>query len=264
MKYQDEFEKAIFYLDRKVSRLIRQFNLIANGDRILIGVSGGKDSLILLHVLARRRRWRPERYQLVACHVRQDWQETAGPALLSVPAEPQLEGLLAQECEELDIPFVTVAADPLPRPEELREKASRCLLCSRRRRHALFKAAVANGCRTVALAHHKDDVAETLLLNLLWQARCEGIPPRREFFGGVITVIRPLLLVDEAELSRACRLRSFPARSCSCPFADQSRRETAARILALAREAGAVAATNNLLSVSLREGQPKRNSATHA
>lgn len=245
MKYQDEFEKAIFYLDRKVSRLIGQFGLIADGDRVLIGLSGGKDSLILLHVLARRRHWRPERYDLVACHVRQECLETSNPAAQAdTVAGPQLEDLLAHECKELKVPFLTITADPMPRPEELREKVSPCLLCSRRRRHALFKAAVAHECRSVALAHHKDDVAETLLLNLLWQARCEGIPPRREFFGGLITVIRPLLLVEEAELSRVCRLRGFPARTCSCPFADRSQRETAARILAFAREAGAAAAIN--------------------
>lgn len=262
MKYRNEFEKAIFYLDRKVSRAIREFDLISDGDRILVGLSGGKDSLVLLHVLARRRRWRPEKYELVACHVRQDWSKTgraseeettpAPGTAAHILNEPDLENLLARECEELGVPFLTVAAEPIPRPEELREKASRCLLCSRRRRHALFRTAVAEGCQTVALAHHKDDVAETMLLNLLWQARCEGIPPRRKFFGGLVTIIRPLVLVGEAELSRACCLRGFPARTCSCPFADHSQRETAARILAFARASGARDAVNNLLSVALK------------
>ncbi|MBC7293184.1 MAG: hypothetical protein H5T84_03585, partial [Thermoleophilia bacterium] len=276
---RDRFDEAVFYLDRKVSKAIRRFGLISDGDRILVGLSGGKDSLMLLHVLARRRRWRPERYEVVACHVRQDWpsenEDAAAPneprarhvvtageprvahvlptlgAREAIPTGPDasLEDLLAEECRQLEVPFVCVTADPLPKPEELREKVSRCLLCSRRRKKALFETALAQGCRTVALAHHKEDAAETLLLNLLWQGRCEGIPPRREFFGGLVTVIRPFLLVDEADLVRACRLRGFPVRTCSCPYADRSRRETAAQILALARQAGAREAATNLLSV---------------
>lgn len=266
----DQFEEAIFYLDRKVSKAIRRYGLISDGDRILVGVSGGKDSLALLHVLARRRRWGPERYDLVACHVRQDFQQPAkagedlaprqGAAAQSdgrqgAPAHSDghaLEDLLARECEELGVPFVCVNAEPLPEPEQLQEKVARCLLCSRRRKKALFETALAQGCRLVALGHHKEDAAETVLLNLVWQGRCEGIPPRREFFGGLVTVIRPLLLVDEAELARVCRLRGFPARSCSCPYADHSRRETAAQMLALARRAGAKDAASNLLNVSLR------------
>jgi len=238
----ERFEKAIFYLDRKVTKAIRRFGLLHDGDRVLVGVSGGKDSLMLLHVLVRRRQWRPERYELVACHVRQEWSS----------ASTSLETLLARECKVLEVPFLCVTADPLPPPEALRAKTAPCLLCSRRRRKALFEAAVAHGCRTVALAHHKEDAAETLLLNLLWQGRCEGLAPRREFFGGVVTVIRPLLLVDEADLARACRLYGFPALTCSCPQAERSRRETAARMLAWARENGARDVAANLLNVSLK------------
>ncbi|MCX8033440.1 MAG: DUF6506 family protein [Thermoleophilia bacterium] len=252
---RDQFERAIRYLDRKVSKLIRQYGLIAQGDRILVGVSGGKDSLALLHVLALRRRWRPERYELVACHVRQDHPPMPADPAVQValePAQDDLEDLLASECETLGVPFLSVAAEPIPAQELLRENVSRCLLCSRRRKKALFEAALAQGCRKVALGHHKNDAAETVLLNLLWQGRVEGIPPCREFFGGIVSIIRPLLLAEETELARICRLRGFPARSCSCAYADQSRRETAAEILALAQQAGARDAANNLLAVSLK------------
>lgn len=260
MASPDQFEQAIRYLDRKVSKLVRQFSLIAEGDRILVGVSGGKDSLALLHVLARRRRWRREKYELVACHVRQDWPPAqpnlAGQEQPQTAGNTELANLLAQECEGLGVPFVCVTAEPVPAPEALRETASRCLLCSRRRKKALFESALAYSCNTVALGHHKNDAAETVLLNLLWQGRLEGIPPRRDFFGGVVSIIRPLLLAEETELARICRLRGFPARSCSCPYADQSRREIAAQILTLAQQAGARDAASNLLSVSLKATLP--------
>lgn len=234
------FERAIFYLDRTASRAIREFDLIRDGDRIVVGLSGGKDSAMLLHILARRRQWRRERYELLACHVRN-------------PDEPEeIEPQLAQMCADLRVPLVSVDADPIPPAHTMRHPLSPCFLCARRRRKALFQRAVEAGYGVVALGHHMNDAAETLLLNLLWQGRCEGMLPSRDMFQGRIRLIRPLIYVEERELARACRLSGFPARPCSCSFADRSKREVAASVLETIRRSGVRGVVANAARASLR------------
>lgn len=232
------FERAIFYLDRPVSEAVRRFGLITEQDRILVGLSGGKDSLVLLHVLARRRAWRKEQYELTACHV------LAGAAMETSPA---LLAQLEATCADLDVPLLTVRGEPLPPPDELRRSLSPCFLCSRRRRKRLLEAAQDQGFAKVALGHHKDDVAETVLLNLLWQGRCDTMLPSQPLIDGRFSLIRPLVLADEKDIARAARLSGFAPTSCSCSYARESARETAAEIIKLARRRGCRGVTSNLL-----------------
>ncbi|NLT34852.1 MAG: tRNA 2-thiocytidine biosynthesis protein TtcA [Gaiellales bacterium] len=245
------FEKAVFYLDRRVSEAVRRFELITNQDRIMVGLSGGKDSLVLLHVLARRRAWRREKYQLIACHVQAGAATEASPALL---------GRMEAMCSNLGVPLLTVRGEPLPPPEDLRRSLSPCFLCARRRRKRLLEAAQEQGFTKVALGHHKDDVAETVLLNLLWQGRCDTMLPRQPLIDGRFLLIRPLVLVDEKDIARAARLSGFTPTSCSCPYARGSARETAAEIISLARHQGCRGVTSNLLRATEQYGdvQPSR------
>lgn len=252
------FARAVFYLDRDASRAIRDFDLVADGDRLLVGLSGGKDSTMLLQILARRRAWRHGHYELQACHVRPPHQvaceETASPESGAETAR-HVERFLTAMCSRLDVPLHVVDSDPLPDQSEVTRPLSSCFLCARRRRKALVETAVGLGIRKVALGHHMNDVAETLLLNLLWQGRCEGMLPRRDMFAGRVTLIRPLIYIEERELARACRLGGFPSIRCSCAFADRSKREVAASILEMVRRAGARGAAANALGVALKQAR---------
>jgi tRNA 2-thiocytidine biosynthesis protein TtcA len=242
---KDRFERALRFLDKKISRAIRDYDLVGEGDRVMVALSGGKDSLVLLHALARRRRWHREQYELVACHVQGG---LCGGAC-------SLASLLAGVCRDLGVPFRLVQQE-LGGPSEdatgRRTRLSPCFVCSWHRRKALFAQAEADGCGSVAFGHHKDDIAQTLLLNLLWQGRHESMLPRQPMFDGRVTIIRPLALVDESETARIARLGGLPAHVCPCPHAERSKREVAGEIIRLAREAGCHNVTSNLVASALR------------
>ncbi|GAB4253871.1 MAG: ATP-binding protein [Thermoleophilia bacterium] len=230
------------FLERRVARAVRDFDLITEGDRILVGVSGGKDSLVLLEALARRRRWRPENYELLACHV---VDGVCGPTC-------SYASRLGEICAGLDVPLKVITERTVPTLEELETGIRPCWLCSWRRRKVLIKTADAEGCNLIALGHHKDDIAETLLLNLLWQGRHESMLPKQPLFAGRITLIRPLALTDAGAVARLARLREYPLHECPCPYAEDSKRETARQIIRLAREAGVRDVTSNLVRTVFR------------
>ncbi len=229
-------------MDRKAARAIRDYDLIRTGDRILVAVSGGKDSLVLLHLLARRRAWRRDGYSLLAAYV-EGGQCAPGCAF---GAE------LTATCGELEVPLRIVSKPMVPADHELRGQVSPCFVCSWRRRRILFEAAEKEGCSTIALGHHLDDIAETLLLNLLWHGRHDTMRPRQEMFGGRFAIIRPLALVEERAVARAATIGGLRVHACACRYADASKREVAAEMLRVAREARCHRAADNLVRSVLR------------
>lgn len=231
------FERALHFFERKVSRAIRDFELIQPGDRIMIALSGGKDSLALLHVLALRRAWRPEPYELLACHVRNSLDVAEGTA-----------EALKETCDRLGIPFLAVEGET-PTNQSLRESLSPCFLCARFRRKALFEIAKQEGCRTIAFGHHQDDFARTLLMNLFWHGKHESMLPKQPMFD--LEIIRPLALIEEKDVVRLAKIGEFPIQPCRCPWGKESTREVAKQLIDLAKESGCRDATANLFK-SLR------------
>ena len=219
-----DLDRLTFYLLKNLNRAVHEFAMIADGDRVAVAVSGGKDSGALLHLLAARQRTVAERTEIVALHVQMD-------SFGLTDMRPALEPWFAQ----LGVEYAFVRPE-LPAGELL---PLDCQRCAWHRRKALLLKAHALGCNKLALAHHADDAAETTLLSLLYSGRLETLAPRREYFDGAITLIRPLIYVEERRLVQLARaLRSavlfgqMPPDRSACPRAGVSQRAWVKRWLA--------------------------------
>lgn len=205
--------RAARNLLRKVNRAIDEFDLLSDSDRVCVAVSGGKDSLSLLHLLVEHRRFYNLRYEIGAVHVMSDFNPNAAETAASIGAL----------CESLGIPCtflsisVTTGKDGSPANPT-------CFWCSWKRREALFSHCVRTGWTKLALAHHADDVTETTLLNLIYHGTLETMLPARVFFNGAFTLIRPLFYVRERNLVQYARIAGFRTVSCVCPNADRNKR----------------------------------------
>jgi len=210
-------DSIAYYLLKDVNRAVRDFDLIAPGERIAVGVSGGKDSRTLLELLLRGVQLPPgpeaarqPAYEVVAIHV--DGSDVGLP-----DQRPMLEPWLKSLGVDYEIaPLETPEDEPLPMD---------CFRCAWNRRKALFTVADRLGCHKVAFGHHADDTAVTALLNLLYKGRLETLAPHREYFDGRFTVIRPLIYLTAAEIARYARARGwkFPPEL-ECPRGKDTRR----------------------------------------
>lgn len=205
------------WVSKPVNRAVREFGLIADGDRIAVGVSGGKDSRTLLDVLLRGIDL-PGTYSLVAVHI--DGTGVGLPNLV-----PTLEPWFRALGVEYDIaPLIVTEDESLPMD---------CFRCAFNRRKALFFAAERLGCNKVALGHHADDAAVTALMNIVYTGQLSTLEPWRDFFAGRVTVIRPLIYTTEKEIARYARAQgwTFPSEL-ACPREADARRAKFERFLA--------------------------------
>jgi tRNA 2-thiocytidine biosynthesis protein TtcA len=230
--------RLAYWLLKDINQAIRDFEMIRAGDRIGVALSGGKDSLSLLRLLDWRRAAAPEPYELVALHVIGD---ARGPAC---PGHPPLIEWLAQSGYEYRLEAVI-----LPDDEAL---PMDCQRCTWNRRRTLFQMARQAGCNVLAFGHHADDLAQTTLLNLLFSGQLETMAPRRAYFDGAFSLIRPLCYTREKDLRRFARANpDFPPPSPECPRHDESRRQRAEELIRQA-ERWAREARTNLLRAGLR------------
>jgi tRNA 2-thiocytidine biosynthesis protein TtcA len=216
----DKLVRLSNWLIKKINKANRDFDLIDDGDRIAVAVSGGKDSLTLLELLHRRLHSVPTDYSLVPVHVVSDWRCTDQDQRAWLVQYFQSLGL------EYAFPEITIMGD-----EGSRQREPGCFWCAWNRRKALFQTAHALQCNKVAFGHHADDIAQTTLLNRFYHGRLETMEPKVEFFGGVITVIRPLAYVPEKETARFAQAAGFPLEQATCPHALTSRRARMAQLL---------------------------------
>lgn len=202
------FNKAIF-----------DYHLIEDGDKILIGLSGGKDSLALLELMAKRSRIIKPSFTIEAAHV--------GIANIGYRTDT---GYLKSVCESYGVEFTyaetsyEMGTDPRKSP---------CFLCSWNRRKQLFTIAQEHGCNKIALGHHMDDIIETLYMNMMFQGAFSTMPPILRMRKFPLAVIRPLCLIPERLLADMASLRGFKPQDKSCPYEHSSHR---AAIKGLLRE----------------------------
>ena len=195
-------------LRRRVGVCIHEFGLIADGDRILIGLSGGKDSWALLDLLESLRRRAPIHFELHG-----------------VTIDPGFPGYdpdrIAEVCEARAIPHQILPA-PIDLMVRKRPEVTPCAMCSRFRRGVLYSHAKANGYNKIALGHHLDDLIETLLLNQFFGGRLSTMPLKLTSDDGGNTVIRPLGTCEEEDLRRFAWLKGYPIVPCGCPLCGAS------------------------------------------
>lgn len=197
-------------IERRFVKGIVDYGLIEEGDRILVGLSGGKDSLALLELLARRTRIFHPRFSIVAVHV----------IMRNIPYQSDIE-YLRTYAETWGVPFVVyeTAFDA-----STDKRKSPCFLCSWNRRKALFTVAQAEGCNKIALGHHMDDILETLLMNLTFQGAFSTMPPKLIMNKFDMTIIRPMCLEHEADLRALADIRHYRKQQKLCPYERASHR----------------------------------------
>jgi tRNA 2-thiocytidine biosynthesis protein TtcA len=198
-------------LNSLVGKAIHRYDMIADGDRIAVGLSGGKDSLTMLWALAERRKRIPIHYDLFPVYI--DPGFTGG-----------FHDQLAAACRRMGHPLTVEKTDHGIVAHSAQNRENPCFLCARLRRKRLFEIADTLGCDKLALGHNKDDVIETLFLNMCYAGEISTMVPRQEFFGGRFTIIRPLAMVDEKSIRRFVASQGFPRFENPCPSAGATKR----------------------------------------
>src|SRR6185312_6250177 len=202
MSYRSSLEARIA---KKTTKAITDFNLIEDGDRIMVGLSGGKDSWALIQTLDNLRKRAPISFSLIAVNVDSGYKDFK-------------HGVIAKTCEERGWEYRiehTSIGDVMD--DILADGATPCSLCARLRRGVLYRIATEVGATKIALGHHLDDFVETLLLNLFFAGALKAMPAKLVSDNGEHVVVRPLVGVTEAEARNYAKASELPIIGCCCP-----------------------------------------------
>jgi tRNA 2-thiocytidine biosynthesis protein TtcA len=207
-------------LGRAVSRAIADFSMIEGGDRVLVAVSGGKDSYTMLHLLRLLQRKAPVRFDLRVVNVDQGHPGYPGHVLREYMAREDFDFTMIEE------DTYSIVTEKIPAGKTY------CSLCSRLRRGILYRVAKEMGCNKIALGHHRDDVLQTVLLNLFFAGQLATMPPRLLADGGRLVVVRPLVFCAEEDIRDFARLAEFPILPCDlCGSQDHLQRKVVGGLL---------------------------------
>ena len=214
--------KLVKRLQRNTGRAIGDFNMIEEGDRVMVCLSGGKDSFTLLDILLKLQKRAPVRFELMAVNLDQK--------------QPGFPGhVLPEYARQVGVPFHVIEQDTYSVVKRvIPEGKTTCGLCSRLRRGALYRFAGENGFTRIALGHHRDDIIETLFLNLFHGGRLKAMPPKLLSDDGKHVVIRPLAYCSEQDIARYATAREFPIIPCNlCGSQPNLQRQAIKEMLAL-------------------------------
>ncbi len=206
-----------------IRRADADFKMIQTGDHVAVGVSGGKDSLVLLYAMALYRKFCKAPFTLTA-------------VTLSLGLEPfDLSGIRAL-CEKLEVPYVVKQTEIAKVVFEDRQEKNPCSLCAKMRRGALTDLCNELGCNKLALGHHRDDAEETLLMSLLYEARLHTFAPTTYLSRSNITQIRPMVYVPESHIVKLTRKLDLPVVESPCPANGRTKREDIRELIDMIEE----------------------------
>ena len=204
-------------LNERFVRAMATYHLIEDDDRILVGLSGGKDSLLLLELLAKRAKILHPRFSVEALHVRME----------NIRYETDTSYLQAF-CDDLGVRLhVRTTRFEMGSPADARDARRQkqpCFLCSWMRRKEIFNLAQELGCNKIALGHHQDDILHTALMNLCFQSRFASMPARLKMRKMPLTIIRPLCMIDERDIKAYAELQGNQKHQKLCPYETDSHR----------------------------------------
>lgn len=199
---------------------IDDYNMIKDGDRIAVGVSGGKDSLMLLKSLCELRRFYSAKFQVVAITLDMRFGNKDGDF-----------SEIQQMCNDYGVEYIIKPTDLYEIIFNIRKEPNPCSLCARMRRGILHEAAKEAGCNKIALGHHLDDAAETFLMNLLVESRIGCFAPVTYLSRRDLTMIRPLIYVREREVTAAAERLCLPVVKSGCPANENTKREEIKKLI---------------------------------
>lgn len=201
-----------------IRRADKDFGLIEEGDRVCVGVSGGKDSLALLYAMHLYRRFCPNKFVLTA-------------ATLHLGREPFDLSAIQKLCDEIEVPYVVKKTQISEVIFDVRKEENPCALCAKMRRGALIDLCKEMGANKLALGHHRDDAEETLLLSLLYEGRLHTFHPKTFLSRSGITQIRPMVYASEKHVIHVVKALSLPVVTSPCPANGYTKREEVKEIL---------------------------------
>lgn len=199
-------------------KAVDEYQMIQEGDHIAVGISGGKDSLTLLYALHGLKRFYPNKFELSAITVDLGYEE--------FNLDP-----IHKLCEEMGVPYKVVKTDIARILFEERKESNPCSLCAKMRKGALNDAVKEMGCNKVAYAHHKDDIIETMLLSLIFEGRFHSFSPKTYLDRMDLTVIRPIMFVDEADVIGFRNKYELPVVKSKCPVDGYTKRQYAKELV---------------------------------
>ena len=199
-------------------KAVDDYQMIQEGDHIAVGISGGKDSLTLLYALHGLRRFYPNKFELSAVTVDLGYEKCDFSAVEEL-------------CKELDVPYKIVKTDIAHILFEERKETNPCSLCAKMRKGALNDAVKEMGCNKVAYAHHKDDIIETMLLSLIFEGRFHSFSPKTYLDRMDLTVIRPIMYVNELDVIGFQHKYNLPVVKSRCPVDGLTKRQDAKDLL---------------------------------
>ena len=202
-----------------VRRAVDDYQMIEEGDKIAIGISGGKDSLTLLATMAELRRFYPKKFDIVAITVDMGFEGSDFSEVREL-------------CNRLKVEYRIVKTDIAKIIFEVRKEPNPCSLCAKMRRGSLHAEAQAAGCNKVALGHHYDDAVETFMMNLFFEGRIGCFSPKSYLSNRKLTLIRPLLYATEKDVTYFVRKRPLPIITSPCPEDHATERENMKNLLA--------------------------------
>lgn len=213
-----EKETLLKQIQKRFNKASKDYALLQDDDCILVGLSGGKDSLMLLKLLAERSRIYKPRIKVKAAHIQ----------MSNIPYKSDI-GFLQSFCDTLGVELI-VTSTGFDASTDTRK--SPCFLCSWNRRKALFTIAQEQGCNKIALGHNIDDFIETMLMNITFQGAFSAMAPMMQMRKFPIAVIRPLCLVNEGDIARYAQLAKYPPQKKNCPYENSSNRRQMKELLA--------------------------------